>query len=182
MTASRRSLADRLYFAPLNDRLTLARELAARRGAEWARDDAIATQLDRIREAARALDDASRQAGIDRLCTDCGRRNEDGCCQPRMSDEASGAAYLVEILAFGEPDLPHHRDDRCPFIGDRGCVLRLKPFICVNHLCPEVRDDLGDDDVIWVQRATGRLLASQVALEEALLERMPVEPAALTPR
>jgi len=171
VTGTRRSLAERLYFDPLEQRLELARELAGRRGTDWRADPALLEPLQHLRDAAADLARASRGAGIDRICTDCGRRNEDGCCQPRMGDEASGAAYLVEILAFGEPPLPHPDDGSCPFMGDRGCVLELKPVICVNHLCPEIHAEVPGDEIRDLKKATGELLTAQVALEDEIVGR-----------
>ena len=206
------TVADRLYFAPLDARLRFARELASRHGPAWRAEPRVADGVERLRSAAAALDRVTAEAGLAELCGECGRTCDDGCCQPRMADEATGAAYLVEILAFGEPETGEDRGSelplapsqegapragwqgqlaapgeagteagpgteaetetetgRCPFLGDRGCVLRLKPFICVNHLCPEVHEALSPEAVDRVRRATAEVLSMQVELEERLV-------------
>jgi len=165
----RDELLDALYFADLGSRVDLARQLHRQHGPQLCERIVGADRLGALDRLAAEVEARMREARIDRLCADCGREFDGACCSEHISQQADALQLLLNLLLGGQVETFDAGPDACRFLGPDGCSVQLKPMICINHLCPEIRQELPADDLDRVARATADLLNAQVEAEELLL-------------
>lgn len=162
-------MLDSLYIADLGTRVDLARRLFERHGRQL-RDLVVGPgrlgELDRL---AVEVEARMRDAGIDRRCADCGREFDGACCTTHISQQADALQLLLNLLLGGAVETFDVGPDTCRFLGPDGCSIQLKPMICIDHLCPEIRQLLPADDLDRVAHATADLLNAQIEAEDLLM-------------
>jgi Fe-S-cluster containining protein len=84
--------------------------------------------------------------------------------------ENDGNIFLLFMNLLLNTDLPGQRlyPNRCFFLGHSGCILKIRPVICVNYLCLDLRELLPLEKLISLQHAQGNEIIKSFELEEAL--------------
>lgn len=165
----REELLDSLYLADLGARIEIARRLYELHGRQL-RDHVVgAERIGELDRLALEVESRMREAGIERICADCGREFDGACCTEHISQQVDALQLLLNLLLGGQVETFDPGPDACRFLGPDGCSVQLKPMICIDHLCPEIRQLLPADDLERVTRATADLLNAQVEAEDLLL-------------
>ena len=135
------------------------------------RGDAVAAQaLERLEEALATLREKMRAARMDRICRVCGEHNDGGCCGASVARQVDPWLLLAGRLLGTHATPMHHDPTTCCFLGPDGCVLALKPFICVQYDCREMIASVDPGRLAAVQQARDELLDAWVVVESRLRE------------
>ncbi len=158
---------DDLYFGALDDRAAVARRLYREHGPRLAAEVLGAARLARLDALAASLQQRMRDLDLDARCARCGA-DDGGCCSERMAGEADAALLLLNLLLGAGFEVHRPATDVCRYLGARGCTLRLKPFICINFVCPWLVEECSEAELAALRRDTGELLQEVVACDEEI--------------
>jgi hypothetical protein len=79
---------------------------------------------------------------------------------------------LIGMLAGGEVCEYEREGLGCRFLGPDGCVLELKPFVCINYRCRKMAARHSAEASAELERATSALLNQIVMVEELLCRQL----------
>ncbi len=160
-----------IYSGGLADTRALARRLDRELAADPATDPLPPPVIGALSRRAAEVHRLMRAMGMFARCATCGAGPGGGCCSRRMAHETDAVQLLFNLRA-GVDIAPRRDDDECCYLGTRGCVLRFKPFYCLNYLCPWILEEEPAADIAAVRRATGALLQAQVDAEDRVLREL----------
>ena len=171
MTTRAALLLERLYSGTPTDKLATARRLHTVFAAR-PEDAPLAAALDELREHAEALAAHMRSLDFGALCTACASRPDGGCCSAYMADNVDAVLLLINLL-LGCDVRPVGTDPAgCRFLGERGCVLLIKPIFCLNYNCRAILDTTPAAGLAELFRRAAAVLSGQTRVEEMLLARL----------
>jgi hypothetical protein len=134
------------------------------------RDERAALALEQLAAAAARLRERMRAARMDRICRICGEHNGGGCCGASVARQVDPWLLLANRL-LGCAAAPQHGDfTTCCFLGSHGCVLAIKPFLCVKYDCRELLASVDPRRLGDVRDAREALLDAWIAVENRLRE------------
>ncbi len=151
------------------ERIRRARSVEERYGEALRGDAEIRQLMERLETQLSASLRTMIDVGIVAACTRCDEKEGGSCCGAGI-EERYGETILLLNLLFGV-ELPrmHLREDSCFFLGDHGCVLRVRDVLCVNYLCRAVQEGLSRQGRDRLQEAVGAELSTVFELQEAVL-------------
>ncbi len=87
-----------------------------------------------------------KDTGLPELCRKCAERGK-CCCRPWVAELFDEYDLLLNCLLG--VDLPEEREVEglCFFVGKNGCRLKVRQVICVDFLCPEAEELLGEREI-----------------------------------
>ena len=108
------------------------------------------------------------ETGIVACCRHCEEEDGGSCCGRGVENKYSETLLLLNLL-WGVA-LPGERDrpDSCFFLGDSGCLLKIRDVLCVNYLCSAIQKRLTPEDLARVQQTIGRELDAVFLLHETV--------------
>jgi len=140
-------------------------------------EDAEAGRLIRhLRDQIGKTDSAMRRSGAASACANCASTGKGSCCFKEMG-ESYGFLELFVNLLLGST-LPEKADlpGSCHFVGKNGCKLQARQSFCLNYFCPDLRNTLGEETILGIQRQVGEQLLAGWELERALAKRLAAGP------
>ena len=171
MTTRADLLLERLYSGTPADKLAAARRLHAVFAAR-PEDAQLAAAMDELRKHAEALAAHMRRLDFGALCTACASRPDGGCCSAYMADNVDAVLLLINLLLGGEVRPVGTDPAGCRFLGERGCVLLIKPIFCLNYNCRAILDTTPAAGLAELFRRAAAVLGQQTRVEELLLARL----------
>lgn len=171
MTTRAAWLVQHFYSGTPADKLAAAHRLHTVFAAR-PEDAQLAAALDELREQAEALAAHMRSLDFGALCTACASRPDGGCCSAYMADNVDAVLLLINLL-LGCDVRPVGTDPAgCRFLGERGCVLLIKPIFCLNYNCRAILDTTPAVGLAELFRRAAAVLSHQTRVEELLLARL----------
>ena len=95
---------------------------------------------------------AMEETGAASFCARCGREGR-SCCGADMELHCDDALLLANLLVGVKFPSRRLYPKGCFFLGEEGCILRLRPLICRNFVCPELSAALGLEKTTLLQEA-----------------------------
>lgn len=137
--------------------------------ADAARVDAdVLAATQEVVAAEERLRKTMRAARMDRICSACGEETGGGCCGASVARQADPLLLFANRL-LGSPACPQNDDfTTCCFLGKNGCVLRVKPLLCVHYDCAVMLASVAPKRLAAVDEARNALLEAWIALEVRL--------------
>lgn len=155
--------------ASVKERIREARDLA--RHLEEALADGGAEEeralLAAYGEAIAGRDRLMAESGIGAICSACAARTG-SCCFAEIAGEYDAVLLAVNLLLGCELPEERHVEDGCFFVGPFGCRLTARFAFCVNYLCAEVREELGEAMCGALLRGVGAELSAGFEAERSL--------------
>ncbi len=139
----------------LQRKLSRVKALYQRYGSFLSRDETLAHLLTRYLEAFEATEEVSRKMGLTSFCARCGQEGWGTCCGEDMEFHCEDVLLLANLLLGVSFPEKRFKARGCFFVGEKGCLLKVRPLICRNFICPELADFLGPQKVKAVQEALG---------------------------
>ena len=171
MTTRAAWLVQHFYSGTPADKLAAAHRLHAVFAAR-PEDAQLAAALDELREHAEALAAHMRSLDFGTLCTACASRPDGGCCSAYMADNVDAVLLLINLLLGGDVRPVGTDPAGCRFLGERGCVLLIKPIFCLNYNCRAILDTTPAAGLAELFRRAAAVLSGQTRVEELLLARL----------
>jgi hypothetical protein len=107
------------------------------------------------------------ETGIVACCRHCEEEEGGSCCGRGIEDKYNETLLLLNLLWGVVLPEQRGRPDSCFFLGDCGCLLKIRDVLCVNYLCTAVQKRLSTEALARVQEAIGRELETVFVLQEA---------------
>ncbi len=149
-----------------------ALRLKERFGLDFMEDPESGRLLRNLRDLIGKTDSAMLQSGVVAACTRCAVSGEGSCCFREMGESYGFIGLFVNLLLGSvlpeKTDLP----GSCYFVGDNGCKLQARQAFCLNYFCPELKNSLGEETILTVQRQAGEQLLAGWELERSLARYM----------
>ena len=168
MTTRAALLLERLYSGTPADKLASARRLHAVFAAR-PEETALAAALAELRKHAEALAAHMRRLDFGALCTACASRPDGGCCSAYMADNVDAVLLLINLLLGGEVRPVGTDPAGCRFLGERGCVLLIKPIFCLNYNCQHILLGSSKANLQSLYAKAASVLSQQLFFENNLL-------------
>ncbi len=151
----------------LHQKLTLTQKLWRKHASSLQRDATLRELLSRHQEAFRYVQETMRQIGAESFCARCGREGA-SCCGEDMELHSDEALLLANLLCGVSLPTKRTFPKGCFFLGDEGCLLRIRPLICRNFICPELSAYLGLEKVKLLQESLEEEARALFLLEERI--------------
>ena len=87
-----------------------------------------------------------------------------------MAGENDVLQLLMNLLAGVQVQVQQDDQQECCFLGMAGCILTMKPRICLNYNCSHIKDKEVARTLLILEQRTAALLVSQVGREQLLLD------------
>lgn len=166
-----REIIESCYRGDATAKLALSQRLAARYRKGLSCETHLIDQVQGLQEKVGQLEDHMVAMDLGRTCAGCAATPGGGCCSAYMGNENPDALLLLmNILAGVEVALVCGNGVECPFLGESGCVLLVKPIFCLNYLCGRIRDEALAEELIVLERRSGTLLMAQYVVEQSLID------------
>jgi hypothetical protein len=140
---------------PINEKITIAKDLHGRWGEALRTDPGISAQLKELSVRVEASSSLCLLSGVARACRLCDREEGGSCCGAGIEDRYTPELLLINLM-FGVT-LPESRNSAksCHFWGERGCVLSARDILCVNYLCSKLQKTIAPEKLLELQEANG---------------------------
>lgn len=134
-------------------------------------DERISDRVRLYQESILRTDSMMLETGVVEACARCAAA-KGSCCFTEMG-ESYGCLQLFVNLLLGL-ELPADADftGTCHFVGARGCKLQARHSFCLNYFCPDLKDLLGEREIMKIQIQVGEQLFLGWELERTLAERI----------
>ena len=166
------TMIDCLYFGDPDSKIREARRLFRLHGQSLLENPEVSESIRELNRLDEALQEVMRTMGMDEECAECGREFDGGCCSDEMASETYALLLLIAMLAGGEACEQEREELGCRFLGPDGCVLKFKPFICINYRCRKMVARHSSEDSARLEHTTSALLNQLVAVEELLCREL----------
>jgi len=83
-----------------------------------------------------------REIGVTEICRRCAEETG-SCCRDWVEDEVDEVMIAMNIVMGVKIPKRRLRDDLCYFLGENGCVLKVRPNLCVSYLCELITRKIG---------------------------------------
>jgi hypothetical protein len=108
------------------------------------------------------------ETGIVASCRRCEEEEGGSCCGRGIENKYDETLLLLNLIwGVALPD-DRGRPDSCFFLGDCGCLLKIRHVLCVNYLCTEVQKRLSPGELARVQQTVGYELDTVFLLHETV--------------
>lgn len=164
------SFLQKLYHAPVQEKLHLADGLCQSYAADFLKQDGVGLELSALAEYGEILRRHMAGSGMGELCVSCAAGPGGGCCSRFMAGETDAIQMLMNMLAGVEVRLVRSNGEDCCFLGQDGCLFLFKPMFCLNYNCQQILAALSPEKTSLLAQLTGRLLGKQYEVEQRLLE------------
>jgi len=86
-------------------------------------------------------------------CYLCSVLDKKGCCKAGLENEVT--INIILINWFLEKEMPSEREvpGRCFFVGERGCKIFARPYLCREFFCRRLQNKFLKEDYIRVTQA-----------------------------
>src|SRR5208337_3377711 len=145
-----------------------ALRLNERFGSACLNDPESGRLLRKLRDLIRKTDSAMLQSGVVPACTRCAASGKGSCCFREMGESHGFMGLFVNLLLGSVlPEITYFPGS-CHFVGDNGCKLQARQAFCLNYFCPELKNSVGEETVLSIQRQAGEQLLAGWELERSL--------------
>lgn len=145
-----------------------AREIFEQHGEILRSSPGVVRLLDELESHWRSSWQVMEETGIVAFCRHCEEDEGGSCCGLGIENKYNETLLLLNLI-YGV-DLPDERlrSNSCFFLGDSGCVLKIRQVICVNYLCTAIQKRLSHEELVRVQQTVGFELDSVFLLQETV--------------
>jgi len=154
--------------ASIEDKIKMARDLYGLWGEHVKREPQILDLLGKFEGCLENSREAMLELGIVETCKHCDEEEGGSCCGAGLENKFDSLLLLMNLLLGVSLPERHHRPDSCYLLSDKGCVLKVRLFLCVDYLCPKIMNALSHDKVIRLQSISGDELLTGFRLYDAL--------------
>ncbi len=128
------------------------------------RDDRLHAAVDRLAAANQRLSACMRAARMDKICRLCGEQSSGGCCSASVARQVDEWLLLANRLLGCEPTPQQQDFTTCCFLGAHGCLLAVKPMLCLQYDCRALLSSMDLRRLAEVQDARQSLLDAWLAV------------------
>ncbi len=130
---------------------------------------------DDLKELEKAIEDTwsyMREIGVTEICKRCAEETG-SCCKEWVEDEVDDVMIAMNMLMGVKMPEKRFKEGFCYFLSESGCILKVRPTICVNFLCDKVKKKIGFKNEKKLQEIAGRELELGFIVREKILKMLP---------
>jgi len=135
-------------------------------------DEKLRTLLMQLDQNIEATQKQMVAAGIVKECADCAVNGDGTCCGKRTGYKYDSIILLINLLLGKTIPLQSQDPHACYFLTQEGCILRARHVICVNFVCPRLRNNIQQEILIQVQDVAGQELDTLFLVEEYIKKKI----------
>lgn len=163
---------DDIYFGSIESRLDVGRTLFHHIGEQLREDHAFQRQFVTLTEYVLAVNEQMSKMGLGPFCTSCSALPSGGCCSLAIAAETDAVQICMNLLAGVNVHSVQNNGNECVFLGSTGCIFIFKPIFCLNYICSKIKNSVAVEDLMELERLTGRLLTQQYEIEKFILRQI----------
>ena len=154
--------------ASIENKIKMARDLYCSWREHLKREPQIVDLLGKLEGFLDNSRKAMLELGIVETCKHCDEKEGGSCCGAGLENKFDSLLLLINLLLGVSLPERHHRPDSCYLLSDRGCVLKVRLFLCVDYLCPRILSAFSQDELVRLQNISGDELLTGFKLYDEL--------------
>jgi hypothetical protein len=152
----------------IEDKIAWAYRALGEHGSALREDQTVVRLLDQLRAESQASRQAMAATGVVAVCRHCDEWDGGSCCGAGIEDRYDGITLLINLLLGVSLPTRRQRDGGCFFLGPAGCALQARDVICINFMCREVVDAVGDQALAQLRDVEGAELQTLFQLHDRI--------------
>ncbi len=116
----------------------------------------------------RGLALAFQQLGAWDVCRMCALGPKGACCFKGAEEWYETVHLLVNMIMGVDLEGIQVTEEQCPFVGEKGCILRYKNEFCLDFFCDRCKRELGMEKISNLRSLAGKTIAIGITLEHLL--------------
>jgi len=157
-----------LISGPIRERIDTAQRLYDMCGKSLAEDPVLNSLRERLETKLAATKQLMQDFGVIEACRFCEEEDGGSCCGTGIENKYEPVILLTNLLLGGALPRNHRFADSCYFLGDAGCVLKVRHVLCVNYLCTKIRTMLMPEELKILQNVVGEEIDTAFLLHEQI--------------
>lgn len=130
------------------------------------------TQINNLLEGLERCVINSREFMLDfrivEICKRCDEEEGGSCCGAGLENKFDTFLLLINLLLGVTLPEHHLRPDSCYLLTEKGCILKVRLFLCVDFLCEKILKELSRDELIKLQNISGDELLTGFKLYDTI--------------
>ncbi len=155
----------------VEERIMKAEEIYEKFGKVLLEDGEIRDLIKKLDSAIDRTKEYMRRIGVTEICRQCALETG-SCCKRWVEDEHDVSILLINLLLGVELPKERYREDLCFFCGEKGCRIKAREVICVTFLCDRIRERIGLEKEIELQKIAGEELELCFVLQEKIKDKL----------
>ncbi len=159
----------------ITDKITLAQKIFQSLGTKLKSDPVIAEMLKETVSKSQLSAQLMRELSVTELCRQCDEEEGGSCCGAGIENRYDAILLLLNLLAGIELPSAGFDEKSCYFLGQNGCVLKIRHTLCVNFLCSGIEESLSIEQLVRLQEVLGDEIDTTFLLYEAVKDYLEQE-------
>ncbi len=141
----------------------------AREIVEMISFDEIKDDLKELEKAIENTWNYMRKIGVTEICRRCAEETG-SCCRDWVEDEVDEIMIAMNMLMGVKIPEKRFKEGYCYFLGENGCILKVRPTLCVSYLCEEITKRISLEEEKKLQEIAGKELELGFIIREKILK------------
>ncbi|WP_048084434.1 hypothetical protein [Archaeoglobus profundus] len=150
----------------VEDRIRRAKKMLSQINPDKVKDD--------LKKLERAIEETwsyMKEIGVNEICKKCAEETG-SCCKEWVEDEVDDVMIVMNMLMGVKMPEKRFKEGFCYFLSENGCILKVRPTICVNFLCDKITKTIGFENEKKLQEIAGRELELGFIVREKILKQL----------
>lgn len=142
----------------LRRKLEVAEELYENWREYFARDSTFNSLLLEYESAVKKANEVMEEIKSFEECYICSVEERKGCCKAGLENEVT--INIILINKFLNKEIPSEREipGRCFFVGERGCKIFARPYLCREFFCRRLQEKFKPEEYVKVTNVVAKEL------------------------
>lgn len=105
-------------------------------------------------------------------CYICSAIEKKGCCKAGLENEVTINIILVNLFLNKEMPWKREVSGRCFFVGERGCKIFARPYLCREFFCRRLMERFSSEDYKKISQAIAEELTLLYQLSEYIKKEL----------
>ena len=155
-------------FYNIDEQIQKAKELYLLYGSDILKDKKYSSLLKDLEAAIEDSWKLMKDLGVVDICSECAGEKAGGCCHFGIETCYTNMIILMNLLLG--VTIPEKRKfaNNCLFVGEYGCLLKVRFKTCIHHLCPKLKKSLNEYDLFRLRAVNNYEIKLCVQAESAI--------------
>ena len=158
------------YFFNIEEEIKKAKALYSMYGEDILLDNKCSSLLEELNTSVEDSWKLMKELGVVDTCSACADKKAGGCCHFGIETCYPDMILLMNLLLGIAIPEQRKLENNCLFVGEHGCLIKVRFKTCIHHLCPEIKKSLKEHDMFRLRALASYEIKLGVRTESAIRE------------